>query len=64
MRAVSWFIHKSMGNISESAHLHLSQIPFMISTISDLSNSIMFVEEEEKSSLERLDVLFEVLEVF
>ena len=58
MRAVSWFfIHKSMGNVSESAHLHFSQIPFMISTISDLSNSLMFMEEEEKSSLERLDVL-------
>lgn len=57
MRAISWFfIHKSIQSISETAHISISQIPFMISTCSDLSN-LMYMTEEEKASEEVIDNL-------
>ena len=46
-----------MGKVSNSAQLRLDQIPFMISTLGDISNDIMFVAEEEKPAIERLDAL-------
>ncbi len=59
IRALSWFfIHKSLQSVSNTANLRLDQIPFMISTLGDnMSTSILFVDEEEKESMERLDLL-------
>ena len=47
MQSLSWFfIHKSIQGVSETAHIFLDQIPFMTSTSSDLSNSIMDMTQE------------------
>ena len=58
MRALSWFfIHKCMDKVSEAATLRLDNIPFLTSTLGDISTSMMLVDEEDKSALERLDLL-------
>ena len=58
MRAVSWyFIHKSLENVSEASCISLDQIPFIISTLGDLSVSMLDATEEEQSAMDHLDIL-------
>ena len=57
VQALAWyFTRKSMNNLSETAHIQLDQVLFMLSTSSDLFTSIMFApNEEEKIHKEHLD---------
>ena len=44
LQALAWFYnYTQINDMSETAHIRLDQISFMVPTSSDLFNSIMFV---------------------
>lgn len=58
MQAISWyFLHKSVQSISETAHISIYQIPFLVSSCSDLSNFMYIMTDEGNSSEEVIDDL-------